>query len=179
MVATLRICIVKSLVLLGVGCWVYWFIWQTYFSIFRAQEPKAPVTYCDHVLSGVCCPSVRCPLDSLHFQLLLQNRLMDFDETGIDEVLMVPYKCCCFSARCIQGGGGSLLQRTSPSDLKATASNRMHSSDLESCGKKCCYFLFHSEVKFLTCFWTVILVYFNAISIDFYAQKSLICINFV
>ena len=25
-------------------------------SIFRAQEPKAPVTYCDHALSGVCRP---------------------------------------------------------------------------------------------------------------------------
>ena len=46
------------------------------FHIFRAQEPKAPVTYCDHALSGVCRP-----LDYLHFRLLLQNRLMDFDET--------------------------------------------------------------------------------------------------
>ena len=27
------------------------------FVIFRAQEPKAPVTYCDHALSGVCRPS--------------------------------------------------------------------------------------------------------------------------
>ena len=25
---------------------------------FRAQEPKAPVTYCDHALSGVCRPSI-------------------------------------------------------------------------------------------------------------------------
>ena len=47
----------------------------------RAQEGKAPVTYCDHALSGVPRPSVRRPLDNLHFQLLLQNRLMDFDET--------------------------------------------------------------------------------------------------
>ena len=54
---------------------------------FRAQEPKAPVTYCDHALSGVR-PSVvrpssvvRRPLNYLHFRLLLQNRLMDFDET--------------------------------------------------------------------------------------------------
>ena len=23
-------------------------------TVFRAQEPKAPVTYCDHALSGVC-----------------------------------------------------------------------------------------------------------------------------
>ena len=55
-------------------------------TLFRAQEPKAPVTYCDHALSGVrrpyvVRPSVRRPLDYLHFRLLLQNRLMDFDET--------------------------------------------------------------------------------------------------
>ena len=64
-----------------------------------------------------------------------------------DEVLMVPYKCCCFSAISpqgrIQGGakigqGGPLLQETS-SDRKATATNRMHSSDLEAFWKKCCY----------------------------------------
>ena len=59
----------------------------------------------------------------------------------------------------------------------------MHNSDLEAFGKKCCYFWFYSEVKVLTRFYVfldfVILVYFNAISIDFYAVKSLICINFV
>ena len=49
--------------------------------VFRAQEPKAPVTYCDHALSGVRPSPVRRPLNYLHFQLLLQNRLMDFDET--------------------------------------------------------------------------------------------------
>ena len=27
--------------------------------VFRAQEPKAPVTYCDHALSGVRPSSVR------------------------------------------------------------------------------------------------------------------------
>ena len=80
---------------------------------------------------------------------------------GMHEVLMVPYKCCCFSARSaqgrIQGGakighGGPLPQETSSSDQKATATNRMHSNDLEASGKKCCYFWFHSEVKFLTRF---------------------------
>ena len=30
-------------------------VWQ--YTVFRAQEPKAPVTYCDHALSGVCRPS--------------------------------------------------------------------------------------------------------------------------
>ena len=54
--------------------------------LFRAQEPKAPVTYCDHALSGIRRPSVSrpsvCrPLDNLHFRLLRQNRLKDFDET--------------------------------------------------------------------------------------------------
>ena len=62
---------------------------------------------------------------------------------GRDEVLMVPYKCCCFSARSVQGRiqggvnighGDPLLQRTSSSDCKATATNRMHSNDLEACG---------------------------------------------
>ena len=80
---------------------------------------------------------------------------------GMDEVLKVPYKFCYFSARSVQGRiqggakighGGPLLQETSSSDRKATATNRMHSSDLETCGEKCCYFWFHSEVKFLTRF---------------------------
>ena len=76
---------------------------------------------------------------------------------GRDEVLMVPYKCCCFSARStqgqIQGGakighGGPLLQETSSSDRKATATNQMHSNDLEACGKKCCLLLvpFRSQI---------------------------------
>ena len=57
----------------------------------------------------------------------------------------------------IQGGakigpGGSLLQRTSSSDRKATATNQMHSSDLEAFGKKYYNFWFHWEVKFLTRF---------------------------
>ena len=97
---------------------------------------------------------------------------------GMYEVLKVPYKCYCFSARSaqgrIQGGtkighGGPLLQRTSSSDWKATATNGMHGSDLKTCWKKCCYFWFHLEVKFLTRFDvfldSVILVYINAISI--------------
>ena len=63
---------------------------------------------------------------------------------GMDEVLKVSYKCCCFSARSaqgrIQGGakighGGPLLQQTSSSDWKATATNRMHSSDLKHVGR--------------------------------------------
>ena len=41
------------------------------------------------------------------------------------------------------------------------------SIDLKACGKKCCYFWFHSEVKYLRRFDVfldlVILAYFNAI----------------
>ena len=102
---------------------------------------------------------------------------------GTDEVLMVPYKCCCFSARSVRGRiqcgakvghGGSLLQRTSASDWKPIATNRMHSNDLEACGMLYSYFWFHSKVKFLTRFrhlfgLMVILPYFNAISVDIYA----------
>ena len=110
---------------------------------------------------------------------------------GRDEVLMVPYKCCCFSARSAQGriqsgakiGHWDPLQETSSSDRKATATNQMDSNDLEACGKKCCYFLFHSEVKFWRVFdiflGFVILPYSYAISMDFYAVKSLIYIYFV
>ena len=70
--------------------------------------------------------------------------------------------------------GGPLLQRTSASDWKAIATNRMHSNDLEACGMLYCYFWFHSKVKFLTRFrhlfgLIAILPYFNAISVDFYA----------
>ena len=110
-------------------------------SIFSSPEPKARVSYCHSAPSGVRRPSV----NFLHF--------FTFS--------MVPYKCCYFSARSaqgrIQGGakighGGPLFQQTSSSDQKATETNQMHSNDLEACGKKCCYFWFHSEVKFLTRF---------------------------
>ena len=53
------------------------------------------------------------------------------------------------------GHGGPLIQRTSSLDQKAKATNRMHSRDPEAFGKKCCYFWFHSEVKFVTRFWRI------------------------
>ena len=43
---------------------------------------------------------------------------MDFDEFGMDEVLKVPYKCWCFSARSVQGriqGGEKIGHGGSPS----------------------------------------------------------------
>ena len=79
-------------------------------------------------------------------------------------------------------GRVKLGHRGSPSsrnffDRKATATNLMHSNDLEACGMKCCYFWFPSEVKFLTRFDVfldlVILPYSNAISIGFLCGKVL------
>ena len=93
--------------------------------LFRAQEPKAPVTYCDHVLSGVCRPSsvvrrpcVRRPLDYLHFRLLLQNRLMDFDETWYGWSTQGPLQVLLFFGQIRPGadpGRGKNRSRGSPS----------------------------------------------------------------
>ena len=54
---------------------------------------------------------------------------------GRDEVLMVPFKCCCFSAsagRARTRLRGRLLQRTASQDRKATVTGRMH-IDLHDC----------------------------------------------
>ena len=66
-----------------------------------------------------------------------------FTKLGRNEVFMVPLQVLFFSVRSIQGRiqggakighGGPLLQRTSASDWKATATNRMQSNDLEALG---------------------------------------------
>ena len=93
--------------------------WQSIFLFFRAQEPKAPVTYCDHALSGVRRPSVvRRPLDYLHFQLLLQNRLMDFDETWYGWSTQGPLQVLLFFGQIRPGadpGRGKIGHGGSPS----------------------------------------------------------------
>ena len=136
-------------------------------SFFSSPEPKARVSYCHR-------PSVRRPsvrpssvvrpsgVNFSDFRLLLQNRLMDFDETWYAWSTHGPLQVLLFSGQIRPGADpgrgknrswGTLLQETSSLDQKATATNQMHSNDLEACGKKCCYFWFHSEVKFLTRFW--------------------------
>ena len=126
----------------------------------RLQWPIV-ITHCP-ASDSVRLSVVRRPLDNLHFQLLRQNRLMDFDETWYGWSTQGPLKVLLFfgqirpgvdPGRAKLGHGDPLLQRTSSSDRMATATNQMHSSELEAFGKKCCYFWFHSEVKFLTRFW--------------------------
>ena len=86
---------------------------------------------------------------------------------GMDEVLKVPYKCCCLSARSaqgrIQGGakkghGGPLLQKILLQTGKATATNQKHSSDLDAFWEKrlLLFVSFGSLIfdTFLISFWT-------------------------
>ena len=90
---------------------------------------------------------------------------------------MVPYKC--FFGHISLGadpGRGKNRSRGSPpltTFFLRLESYRMHSNNLEACGMKCCFFWFYSEVKLLTVFDVfldlVILPYFNAMSIDYYA----------
>ena len=88
-----------------------------------------------------------------------------FTKLDRDEVLIVTHLCIGFSANSFQGwiqgraicqkyvNKGFPFQRTSSSDRKATATNRIYGSDLKAYGKKRYYFWFHSEVKFLTRLW--------------------------
>ena len=112
-----------------------------------------------------------------------------------DKALIVTHLCIGFSSNSTQGriqgraicqklvNEEFLLQRTSSSDWKATAINRIYGSDLKAYRKKRYYFWFHSKVKFLTRLWRLfglsLLVYFNAISIDLYAIRCFIYISFV
>ena len=105
-----------------------------------------------------------------------------FTKLGRDEILMA------HALRCIGkihpgadpgakiGHGGPLLQWTSSSEQKATATNQMDSNDLEAYGKKRCYFWFHFWCDFDVFLDLVILVYFNATLIDLYAVKCFFCI---
>ena len=88
----------------------------------------AQVSYCHSAPSVVRCPSVRRRLSSVrrpsvvrklsHFQLLLQNRLMDFDETWYAWSTYGPLQVLLLSARSAQGriqGGAKIGHGGSPS----------------------------------------------------------------
>ena len=135
--------------------------------LFSSPEPKARVSYC-HSAPSVVRPSVRRRRPS---SSSVHRKLFTFSTSSPEPLdgfwwnlvgMKYSWSLTSFWARSaqgwIQGGakighGGPLLQETSSSDRKATVPNRMHNNDLEACEKKCCYFWFHSEVKFLTRFW--------------------------
>ena len=165
----------------------------------RAQEPKAPVTYCDRALSVVCRPSsvrlssVCRPLDNLHFRLLLQKRLRDFDETWYGWSTQGPLQVLLFFGQIRPGvdpGRGQNRSRGGvPFFRKLLQTGRLQQQTeciaviKKHVGRS--VVIFGSIPK--SNFWRVFDVFldlvkfalFNAISIDFYAVKSFICINFV
>ena len=98
-----------------------------------------------------------------HRQPLLLNHFMDFDETckgcsthGPAHVFRLSAKHAkgLIQGRARKGQWGSLSQKTS-SDANSST-NRMHSSDVNVCVKKCCYFWLNFEVKFVTSFYALL-----------------------
>ena len=95
--------------------------------IFSSPEPKAQVSYC-HSAPSVVRPFVvvrrrpsvvvRLSVNFYIFNFFSRTARWILMKLGRDEVLMVPYKCCCFSARSTQGriqGGAKIGHRGSPS----------------------------------------------------------------
>ena len=89
---------------------------------------------------------------------------------------MALYICKAFQPDRSRGRSraGQTRSNTSSSDCKATATNQMHSNDLEACGNKCCYIWFHSEFSLLfDTFWCRIgLSHFLSNSLRKYNDKA-------
>ena len=128
---------------------------RTYNFFFSPPAHLCAVTYMTEI-------SLIVTLNNQFNSTQLQNRLMDFDETWYGWSIHGPLQVLLFFGQIRPGAdpgwakighGGPLLQETSSSDRKDTATNQMHSNDQEACGMKCFYFWFHSKVKFLTRFW--------------------------
>ena len=89
--------------------------------LFRAQEPigSSDLLWSRVVRRpSVVRPSVRRPLNYLHFQLLHQNRLMDFDETWYGWSTQGPLQVLLFFGQIRRGadpGRGKNRSRGSPS----------------------------------------------------------------
>ena len=103
-----------------------------------------------------------------------------FTKLDRDEVLMTPHLCLGFSANSSQGGAKIgqwrfLSQKDFFFRCEGYSKNPNTRQWSKSIWKKRCYFWFKSEVNFLSVldvfldFKLVILVYFNAFSIDLYA----------
>ena len=145
-----------------------------FYAFFSSPEPEAQVSYC-HSAPSVVRPSVNFYI----FYFFSRTAWWILMKLGRDEVLMVPYKCCCFSARSAQGriqGGakighrGPLLQESSSSDRKATATNRMHSNDLErGMWEEVLLFLVPFRSQNFDAFWRLFgLSHFSLFSCNFY-----------
>ena len=81
---------------------------------FSSPEPKARVSYCHSAPSVVRPSSVNFHI----FDFFSRTAWWILMKLGRDEVLMVPYKCCCFLARSAQGriqGGAKIGHGGSPS----------------------------------------------------------------
>ena len=84
----------------------------------RSQRLQWPIVITRCPASVVRRPSVRRPLDNLHFQLLLQNRLIDFDETWYGWSTQGPLQVLLFFGQIRPGtdpGRGQNRSRGSPS----------------------------------------------------------------
>ena len=150
------------------------------------------MTYCDHALSGVC-PSVHpSSVRLLHFRLLLQNRLMDFDETWYGWSTQGPLQVLLFFGQIRPGadpGRGKNRSRGSPSSGNFFFRPEGYSSKpnalqwSRNMWEEVLLFLVPFRSQIFDTFWRLLdlvkFALFNAISIDFYAVKSSICINFV
>ena len=93
-------------------------VWMTYFLGHRSQRLQWPIVITRCPASVRCLSSVvRRPLDYLHFQLLLQNRLMDFDETWYGWSTQGPLQVLLFFSQIRPGadpGRGKNRSRGSP-----------------------------------------------------------------
>ena len=87
--------------------------------LFSSPEPKAQVSYCHSAPSVVRPPSSSSSSVNFHiFDFFSRTAWWILMKLGMHEVLMVPYKCCCFSARSAQGwiqGGAKTGHGGSPS----------------------------------------------------------------
>ena len=138
---------------------IAWTILMIYLCIYIGEE-------------GGCTNACICM--GTHSQPLLQNRLIDVYKTWYgwsahghaNALRCFGYICPGTDPeRCQYRSLGVPYLKKSSSDRKATATNWMHSNDLE--GKKCCYFWYHSTSNFWRVFYVfldlVMLACFNAI----------------
>ena len=164
--------------------------------VFRAQEPKAPVTYCPvpvHPSSKFhytfstsrTAPWILMKLGITIYMLTFQNRSVDFDETWYGWSTQGPL---LFFGQIRPGadpGRGKNWSRGSPSlkmfffrpgDYSIKSNAKQWSRSIW----EVLLFLVSFESQIFAVFLDlVIMVYCNAISIYFYAAKSFILINFV